>query len=330
MSQDPDWREGEEELPILVSLPSHYKKSYADVLFTLNHWVRVHARSDLIDFYSHKIDKFSFLYAFISIWKPILFYIIRSKGRPNYIVLTLKQILLNIVFSLSLLSSWIFSFRRKKKPLDISNQEKAFTMIQEEYIDFVKRESWYNYDFLARFKAYITVKNDENVPEHMDYLTQFNHVVACCYLIIKIAVATPLNFMRNKFGNIDDFYIVLEIEGTERNSDIDSFGDCKYIGFKKNSFYVQALKYRDLKTYLMKIEKPAKILSVADMETILVGCIVDKSYPLQELLFGEPVFQQKLADGRVRYVFEVRTARAKTFLKKIHDTPVKLEGYLPF
>lgn len=328
MSQDQEWKE-EEAIPILVSLPSQYKKSYTDVLFTLNHWVRVHARADLISFNAHKLDKFSFWCAFVSIWKPIVFYLKRSKGRPNYLLLTLKQVLLNLCSSFSLLFLWLISFRRKKNPLDLSNQEKAFIMIQEEYIEFVKREAWYNYDFLARFKAYLTVKND-NIPEHQNYLTQFNHICALIYLITKMLIATPLNKLRNKLGNIDDFYIVLEIEGTEKNKDVDSFGDCRYIGFKKNSFYVQVLKYRDLKTYLLKIEKPAKVLSVADMETILVGCITDKDYPIRELLAGEPVFYQNLADGKVRYVFEVKTAKARSFLKKIQDTPIKLEGYLAF
>lgn len=315
------------QIPILVDIPAEHKRSYADVLFVLNHWVRMHIRSDINNYYSHNFKEYDFLSAFYALWKPIGVFIKKGAWKPNYWLYTFKQIIINCLFSFYIFWFWATRFRRRKDVYSISNKEKVFFMIKDEYNNFSKREAWYNFDFLTRLYSYLDVTNNET---QKDFLSYFNDFFAFCYLLIKVVVSIPLNFLRNKFGNIDSLYIVLEIDGEPDDKIFEAFGDYRYVGVKRTSFYVQVLKFRDLSAYLMKIEKPAKLLTIFNMENIFVGCVAPKEFNTEEYLQVPATMKQELVGGMVRYVFEIKTIRAKTFLKKIQDTPIKLEGYFTF
>lgn len=315
------------QIPILVDIPAEHKRSYADVLFILNHWVRVHIRSDINNYYSHKFKDYSFLSAFFALWKPIWVFMKKGAWKPNYWLYTFKQVVINCFFSFYIFWFWANQFRRRKDINKISNKERVFFMIKDEYNQFSKREAWYNFDFLTRIYSYLDVTNDEN---QKDFLSYFNDFCAFCYLLVKVVTSIPLNFLRNKLGNIDSLYIVLEIDGPPNDKLFEAFGDYRYVGVKRTSFYVQVLKFRDLSAYLMKIEKPARLLTIFDMENIFVGCIAPKSFNTEEYLQIPATMKHELNDDMVRYVFEIKTIRAKTFLKKTQDTPIKLEGYFTF
>lgn len=315
------------QIPILIDLPAEHKRTYADVLFILNHWVRVNIRSDINNYYCHKFKEYNFLSAFFALWKPIRVFIKKGAWQPSFWLYILKQIVINVFFSFYIFWFWSTRFRRRKDINKISNKERIFFMIKDDYNQFSKREVWYNFDFLTRIYSYLDVINDDN---QKDFLSYFNYLCSLSYLLIKVVCSTPLNFLRNKFGNIDSLYIVLEIEGEPDDKIFEDFGDYRYVGVKRTSFYIQVLKFRDLSAYLMEIEKPARLLTIFNMENIFVGCVAPKEFNVEEYLQVPATMIQELSDGFLRYVFEIKTIRAKTFLKKIQDTPIKLEGYFTF
>lgn len=310
-------------VPTLVALPTQYKKYYADLLFSLIPWVRSMSEIDYNNYRQGKDDKFLACNSFCAIWK-IYFYVMKnSRFKYAYIYRLVKEFCLNLLFSLKLIQYKIFSFL-KKNPKDLSKKELAIYQVNEEYIRFSQKEPWYSFDFMMRISSLWTVKSSS--PS----LSAFIHIV-CTYirLFVRAVIAAPIYFFKSRLDS-DEPYMILEVSGVPRIDKVKVLTDCSYIGAKPHSTYIKALRYRDLSHYVAKFPDSLNLLSVADIESLMVSCSCDKDYDIDAILPYKIVFFQIIGSKRKRLIFEIKAFQAKGFLHRIEDTPIRLEGISSF
>lgn len=311
----------------LANIPSEHQKYLGGTYFNLLNWSEFFIKKQ---FFKYIEENRSIDFAY---WENVkiywCYYLIIYKSNTHINIKYHFLLFLNtLFFTTQYLIKFIYNKTvgklRNKIKKDNSENEMLITMILNEYIDFIKYNSWYDFDFWYRLKAYYKLrkksKNEFIELEKVFFLTLsfiFKQLIAN---IIKITHA--INYFE-----VSPF-TVIEIsnisEALKSNLEIINIGK-----YQKN--YLLGLpKYKGLKYYLEFIGENNLYSIAGNKELIVVSCIF-KDINKINLINITPLCVHPIPQtNQLRVLYTVNISQILAFINFCEIKKISLEKIIDF
>ena len=314
----------------LANIPNEHQKYAGGTYLNLPYWSEVFIKEEFFKYIEdNKTITFSYWDSIKIYW---MYYLLVYKSNKHinlkyHFILFFNAIFFTSQYLIKYIYNKTIGKVRNKSAFNKSENENLISMILQEYIDFIKNNSWYEFDFLSRLKAYYKFsrksKSSKNFVEieKVIFLTLSFSIKQMIAKIIKIV--NSINYSQiNPLTVIEldsipeEFKTILEIVN---------------IGKYQKNYLLGLPKYKGLKFYFEMLSEDNILYSIAGNKgSIVVSCLFKDSNKIN-LIKLTPLFLHRIPQtSHSRALYEININQLLLFIKFCESKKITLEIILDF
>lgn len=316
----------------LASIPNEHQRSDVGTYLNLPSWSQFFIKEEFFAFLKESNTReFPYWESIKTYWRFYFLSYSLAKNKSisllTYFRMFFSALLFTNEYILKIIYESCFSFLRKSSIK--SPKEKLIDIINDEYLQFIKNNPWYEFDFLSRLVAYykyssVKEKNDKisfNRIEKNLFLTLsflFKQFVAKVIKVINSINYTQIN--KTTVIELDYFPEILE-----NNQGVN------YVGEYNKHLLLELQRYKGIKEYIKKITLDNNLYTISGNKgVILVSCIFDERSKISLIKLIPVIINEDNHLNKARVIYPVPVNYLIGFMKYCKNKKIDVEHILEY